>query len=131
MPLPSSSPLMCMELQSLLTGLFQWRDNALVAAYPSGKSLHSPGYLFSIFQEVDVRLVNNPSSLHHLSQLCRLRKLAGLLQVIPLKEGDDFIGVTGITEKLSPSGTIGLAGDTVCIKRWLPLRIVGDFVSDK
>ncbi len=76
-------------------------------------------------------MVNNPKSLHHLSQIFRLRKLAGLLQVIPLKKNDQFIGVSGIAEKLSPSGTIGLAGDTVCIKPWLPLRIIRDFMSDK
>ena len=82
-----------------------------------GKSLHSPGDLFSIFQEVDGGVVNNSSALHHLAQIFRLRKLAGLLQDIPLQKDDEFIGVRGVAEKLSSSGTIGLAGDTVCIKR--------------
>jgi hypothetical protein len=112
-----NSPLMCMARQRLLIGLLQWRDNALVAAHPSGKSLHSPGDRFSIFQEVDGGVVNNSSSLHHLAQIFRLRKLAGPLQDIPLEKNDEFIGVRGVAEKLSSSGTIGLAGDTVCIKR--------------
>src|SRR5579859_2234925 len=112
-----NSPLMCIARQRLLIGLLQWRDSALVAAHPSGKSLHSPGDLFSIFQEGDGGVVNNSSSLHHLAQLFRLRKLAGLLQDIPLQKNDEFIGVRGVAEKLSSSGTIGLAGETVCIKR--------------
>ena len=62
-------------------------------------------------------MVNNSSSLQHLAQIFRLRKLAGLLQDIPLQKNDEFIGVRGVAEKLPSSGTIGLAGDTVCIKR--------------
>ena len=89
----------------------------LLAAHPSSKSLPSPGDLLSIFQEGDIGVFNNSSSLHHLVQLFRLRKLAGSLQDIPLQKHDEFIGVRGIAEKLSSSGTIGLAGDTVCIKR--------------
>ena len=82
-----------------------------------GKSLPSPGDLFSIFQEVDGGVVNNSSLLHHLAQIFRLRILTGLLQDIPLQKNDEFIGVRGVAEKLPSSGTIGLAGDTVCIKR--------------
>ncbi len=60
---------------------------------------------------------SHSKTLHHLAQIFRLRKLAGLLQDIPLQKNDEFIGVSGVAEKLSSSGTIGLAGDTVCIKR--------------
>src|SRR5690348_4690796 len=43
--------------QRVLIGLLQWRDNTLAAAHPSGKSLHSPGDLFSILKEADIGLV--------------------------------------------------------------------------
>ena len=97
--------------------LLLWRDNALVAAHLVGKPLPSPRDLFSIFQEGDGGVVNHSRSLHHLAQLFRLRKQAGLLQDIPLQKNDEFIGVRGVAEKLSTSGPIGLAGDTEGIKR--------------
>src|SRR5262249_52983960 len=98
---------------------------------PPGKPLHSPGDRFPIFQEVDGGVVDNSSSLHHLAQIFRLRKLAGLLQVMPLQKNNEFIRVGGAAEKLSSSGTIGLAGEAVGIKRRLPLFIVRHFLSDK
>lgn len=62
-------------------------------------------------------MANNASSLHHCAQIFRLRKLAGPLQDIPLQKNDEFIGVSGVAEKLPSSATIGLAGDTVGVKR--------------
>jgi hypothetical protein len=123
-------PLTRMAQEGVRMSLLQWRDNALVAAHLLGKPLHSPRDLFSIFQEGDSGVVNHSSSLHHLAQLFRLRKLAGLLQDIPLQKNDEFIGVRGVAEKLSTSGPIRLAGDTVGIKRKLPLFIVRHVLSD-
>lgn len=48
-------------------------------------------------------MVNHSSSLHHLAKLFRLRKLASLLQDIPLQKNDEFIGVRGVAEELSSS----------------------------
>jgi len=86
--------------------------------------------VFYRFQEVDIRLVNNPSSLHRLSQILGLDELASFLQIIPLEKNEEFIGVIGIAEQLAPSGTASLAGGTVLIKERLPLGIVLDFVPD-
>src|SRR5262245_53051624 len=91
--------------------------NALVTAHPSGKSLLLPGDLLPIFQEADAGVVNQSSWLHHLAPLFRLRKLAGPLQDIPLQQHDEFIWVSGVAEQLSSARPIGLAGDTVSIKR--------------
>jgi hypothetical protein len=81
-----------------------------------GKALHSPGHLFSIFEEGDRGAANNSSSLHHLVKVFGLRILARPLQDIPLQKNDEFIGVRSVAEQLSSSGTIGLAGEAVCIK---------------
>jgi hypothetical protein len=62
-------------------------------------------------------VINNASALHQRTQIFRLRKLAGPLQNIPLQKYDEFIGVSGVAEELAASGPVGLAGDTVGIKR--------------
>jgi len=86
--------------------------------------------MFYRFQEVNIRLVNNSSPLHRLSQILGLDELTSLLQIIPLEENEKFIGVIGVAEQLSPSGTVGLPGGTVRIKEWLPLGIVLDFMPN-
>jgi hypothetical protein len=57
-----------------------------------GKSLHSPGYLFSVLQEVEVRVVNNSRSLHHLEYtLKRERRSLSLLSGILYSDPRDWL----------------------------------------
>jgi len=63
------------------------------------ESLYSHGNVFYLFQEVDIRLVRYPRPLHRLSQIIRLSDLAGLLEIVPLEESDEFVRVMGIAEE--------------------------------
>src|SRR6266568_6899619 len=101
----------------------------LLAAHPSRKSLPSPGELFDLFQERDLRRAKNPSCLHLRAHLFTLTILADLLQ-IPLEQYDHFIWVIGTTEELSPFGTSDLSVGTVCIKDRLPPGVVRNFLFD-
>lgn len=85
--------------------------------------------MFDLFQEVELSRAKDPSFLHPRSQLFTLTKLASLLK-IPLENHNNFIGVIGATEDLSPFGTSGLAVGPVCIKDCLPSAIVRDGMFD-
>jgi hypothetical protein len=60
-----------------------------------------------------------------------LGKLAQMFRIIPLKEDDDFIRISGVAQEHSTLGTAGLACRTMLIKNGLPFRIISDFMSDK
>jgi hypothetical protein len=54
-----------------------------------------------------------------------------MFRIIPLKEDDDFIRISGVAQEHSTPGTAGLACRTMLIKNRLPFRIISDFMSDK
>ena len=72
---------------------------------------------------------------HSVQPLEDPEQLVGKLHVktdaVIAHENDEFVRVMGIAEEPTSLGTAGLAGGTVCIKRWLPLGIVLDFMPDK
>ena len=88
-------------------------------------------HVFNLIQEVYVRLVSNASPLHRLPQILRLDKLPSPLQIIPLKEDNELIGVIGTAEEMPPFRTAGPACGPVLIEYRLPLGVIFDFMADK
>src|SRR3990170_552822 len=95
-----------------------------------GCSRRLHGRLFNLFEEEQVRFVSDASTFHSFPELLRLRELAGILQVIPLKKDDQFVWIVSVSEKASSFGAAFLACCTVFIEDWLPLGIVFDLMPN-
>lgn len=82
------------------------------------ESLHSRGNVFYLFQEVDIRLVRDPSPLYRLSQIIRSGELLGFSEIIPLEQTDEFVNRLKLRIAIALSGrTARCAGRVAAIAR--------------
>ena len=98
--------------------------------FPGQDQRPSIAHTFNLFKEVHVRLVGDTAPPHHLAQILRLDKPAGLP-----KGSSSMGGIVLWGHRRSgmdtPLGTNGLAGSTVSVELTLLLGIVHAFMSNK
>src|SRR4051812_4285081 len=85
---------------------------------------------FDLLQEVNGWAVGNTGLLHLLPQILRLAKLANVIQFIPLKENQEFVGIVGVAEEVTSPRTTGLTVGGVLIEDRLPPGVVLNLVSN-
>ena len=87
--------------------------------YHCDESLLRP-QTFDLFEEVEGRLVGDAGPLHLLAQLVGLAVPADALEVIPLEEDHDLVGIVGVAEEVTALRAAGLAVRGVLIEDQIP-----------